>query len=221
MNLLERQLTMLISNQQKVYKLSGLNESGLDPDPFVQFGKWYQQTVAANLVEPNAMTLATATKDGIPSARMILLKSFDEDGFVFYTNYESQKGRELAENPHAVLVFYWAELERQVRVDGEVRRVSREESEAYFRIRPVGSQLGAWGSRQSQVIPSREFLEERLNELEAEYQDREIPTPPFWGGYRLSPQTFEFWQGRPNRLHDRLRYTRQSDNRWLIERLSP
>jgi pyridoxamine 5'-phosphate oxidase len=212
---------MLISNQQKVYKLSGLVENDLDPNPFVQFGKWYQQAAAANLAEPNAMTLATATKDGLPSARMILLKGFDENGFVFYTNYESQKGRELAENPNAALVFYWAELERQIRIAGAVSKVSRAESESYFNSRPAGSRLGAWASRQSRVIPSRETLEEQLKELEAEYQDREAPTPPFWGGYRLSPQAFEFWQGRPDRLHDRLRYTRQADGRWVIERLSP
>lgn len=212
---------MLISDLRKTYSADGLNESDVDLDPFVQFGRWLQGAVEADLVEPNAMTLATATKDGVPSARMILLKSFDEDGFVFYTNYESQKGCELAENPNAALVFYWAELERQVRIAGAVSKVSRGESEEYFKTRPAGSQLGAWASRQSQVIASREFLEERLNELAAEYQDREVPTPPFWGGYRLSPQIFEFWQGRPNRLHDRLRYTRQADSSWLIERLSP
>ncbi len=212
---------MLISDLRKTYNANGLNESDVDPDPFVQFGRWLQGAVEANLVEPNAMTLATASKDGLPSARLILLKSFDGNGFVFYTNYESQKGRELAENPNAALVFYWAELERQVRIAGTVSKVSREESEAYFNSRPAGSRLGAWASRQSRVISSREILEERLNELTAEYQDREVPTPPFWGGYRLSPQTFEFWQGRPDRLHDRLRYIRQPESGWVIERLSP
>jgi pyridoxamine 5'-phosphate oxidase len=212
---------MLISDLRKTYNANGLNESDVDPDPFVQFGRWLQQAVEANLVEPNAMTLATASKDGLPSARLILLKSFDGNGFVFYTNYESQKGRELAENPNAALVFYWAELERQVRIAGTVSKVSREESEAYFNSRPAGSRLGAWASGQSQVITSRKMLEERLKELAAEYQDREVPTPPFWGGYRLSPQAFEFWQGRPDRLHDRLRYTRQPESGWAIERLSP
>ncbi len=212
---------MHTSDLRKTYSFGGLSESDLDSDPFAQFGKWFQQAVEAKLTEPNAMTLATATSDGFPSARMILLKSFDEDGFVFFTNYESQKGRELAENPSAALVFYWAELERQIRIAGAVSKVPRQESEEYFKSRPEGSRLGAWTSRQSQVISGREVLEERLKKLTAEYQDREIPTPPFWGGYRLSPQTIEFWQGRPNRLHDRLRYTRQSDNRWLIERLSP
>ncbi len=212
---------MLISDLRKTYNVDGLNESGVDLDPFVQFGRWLQQAVDANLVEPNAMTLATATKDGLPSARLILLKSFDAGGFVFYTNYDSQKGRELAENPNAALVFYWAELERQVRIAGAVSKVSREESEEYFKTRPAGSQLGAWASRQSQVISGREVLEERLKELAAEYRDREVPTPPFWGGYRLSPQAFEFWQGRPNRLHDRLRYARLPEGRWVIERLSP
>ncbi|MBI3242645.1 MAG: pyridoxamine 5'-phosphate oxidase [Chloroflexi bacterium] len=212
---------MLTSDLRKTYSFDGLNESDLAPNPFTQFGKWFQQAVAANLTEPNAMTLATATKDGLPSARMVLLKGFDESGFVFFTNYESQKGRELAENPNAALVFYWAELERQVRMAGPVSKVSLEESVSYFKSRPEGSRLGAWASRQSQVISDREMLEERLKALTVEYQDHEIPLPPFWGGYRLSPRTIEFWQGRPDRLHDRLRYTRHSDNRWLIERLSP
>ncbi|MGH2524230.1 MAG: pyridoxamine 5'-phosphate oxidase, partial [Anaerolineales bacterium] len=152
---------------------------------------------------------------------MVLLKGFDERGFVFYTNYESQKGRELAENPRAALVFYWAALGRQVRIVGQVSRVSREESEAYFRTRPIGAQLGAWASRQSRAIPNREMLEDRLAELAVQYQNRDIPLPPYWGGFRLTPHSIEFWQGRPNRLHDRLCYTRQPDRGWKIERLSP
>jgi len=210
-----------ISELRKSYDTGGLQESDLDPNPFKQFEKWFGEIVAASLIEPNAMTLATATKDGVPSARIVLLKGFDERGFTFFTNYESQKARELEANPHAALVFYWAELERQVRVTGEVSRVTREESEAYFQSRPIGSQLGALASHQSQVIPNREVLEKRLAELTTEYQGRPIPLPPHWGGYRLAPQAIEFWQGRPNRLHDRLRYTRQPDGSWLIERLSP
>lgn len=210
-----------ISDLRKSYDTSGLRESELESDPLRQFQKWFGEAAAAQPVEPNAMTLATATKDGIPSARMVLLKGFDERGFVFFTNYESQKGRELEENPQAALVFYWPELERQARVTGQVSRVTREESEAYFQSRPVGSRLGAWASHQSQVIPNRELLEKRLEALTNEYQGRDIPLPPYWGGYRLAPRTIEFWQGRPNRLHDRLRYTRQGDGRWLIERLSP
>jgi pyridoxamine 5'-phosphate oxidase len=199
---------------------SGLGEASLDPNPFQQFSRWFQQALDAALPEPNAMTLATATREGKASARIVLLKSFDERGFVFYTNYESRKGRELAENPYAALVFHWIELERQVCAAGQVSRVSREESENYFRSRPVGSQLGAWASRQSQVISGREILEDRLTQLEKDYQNKLIPLPPDWGGLRLAPEMIEFWQGRPNRLHDRLRY-RLQDQQWLIERLSP
>ena len=199
---------------------SGLGEASLDPNPFQQFSRWFQQALDAALPEPNAMTLATATREGKASARIVLLKSFDERGFVFYTNYESRKGRELAENPYAALVFHWIELERQVCAAGQVSRVSREESENYFRSRPVGSQLGAWASRQSQVISGREILEDRLKQLEKDYRNKLIPLPPDWGGLRLAPEMIEFWQGRPNRLHDRLRY-RLQDQQWLIERLSP
>ncbi len=166
------------------------------------------------------MTLASASRDGRPSARMVLLKGIDA-GFVFYTNYEGRKARDLAENPWAALVFYWAELERQVRIEGRVEQVSQEESDAYFASRATESRLGAWASRQSQVIAGREVLERRLRELTAEYADREIPRPPFWGGYRIIPNSIEFWQGRPGRLHDRLRYRRLADGAWLIERLSP
>jgi len=212
---------MSLSDLRRGYALAGLKESDLDPSPFKQFDKWFQQALAAGLPEPNAMTLATATPDGKPSARVVLLKGFNEHGFVFFTNYESQKGRELSANPHAALVCYWIELERQVRISGRVSRVSAEESEDYFRSRPVGSQLGAWVSRQSQVVSGREILEDKLEELTQEYQSKPIPLPPYWGGYRVAPDTLEFWQGRPNRLHDRLRYTCQPDDQWLIERLSP
>lgn len=212
---------MALSDLRREYTLAGLTESDLDPSPFRQFDKWFQQALAAELPEPNAMTLATSTLDGKPSARVVLLKGFDTSGFVFFTNYESQKGRELSANPHAALVFYWIELERQVRLSGRVSRVSVEESEEYFRSRPAGSQLGAWVSRQSQVVSGRKGLEDKLEELTQEYQTKPVPLPPYWGGYRLAPEMIEFWQGRPNRLHDRLRYTLQTGSQWLIERLSP
>ena len=212
---------MSLSDLRREYTLAGLKESNLDPSPFKQFDKWFQQALAAGLPEPNAMTLATATLDGKPSARIVLLKGFDEDGFVFFTNYESQKGRELLANPRAALVCYWIELERQVRISGGVSRVSAEESEEYFQSRPLGSQLGAWASQQSEVVGERKILEDKLEQLTREYQTKPVPVPPHWGGYRVAPETLEFWQGRPNRLHDRLRYTRQSGSQWLIERLSP
>jgi pyridoxamine 5'-phosphate oxidase len=189
----------------------------------VQFGRWYDDAMAAGLVQPDAMTLATAGPDGRPSARMVLLKGFDHRGFVFYTNYTSRKGRELAANCAAALVFWWPPpVHRQVRIEGLVERVSHEESEAYFRTRPFGSQLGAWASNQSEVIPGRDVLERRLEQLTATYADGEVPLPPYWGGYRLAPEMIEFWQGRPNRLHDRLRYSRDgATNGWTLQRLSP
>ncbi len=206
---------------RKEYMTQGLAESELDPDPFRQFAVWFDAALAAHLSEPNAMALATASPDGRPSARMVLLKGFDERGFVWYTNYESRKGEELAVNPQAALVFFWVELSRQVRIEGPVTPVSPEESDTYFHSRPRGSQIGAAASHQSQVLASRESLERRAAELEAEYSGQEIPRPSYWGGYRLSPMLIEFWQGRPNRLHDRLRYRRLENGRWLIERLSP
>ncbi len=210
-----------ISDLRLEYTLAGLNETDLEAEPFQQFAKWFQQAVDAHLPEPNAMTLATATPNGEPSARIVLLKGFDHQGFVFFTNYESHKGQELAANPRAALVFHWVELERQVRISGQVACVSREESEDYFHSRPSSSQLGAWASRQSQVVSGREVLESRLRQLEKEYANETIPLPPYWGGFRLAPNWVEFWQGRPNRLHDRLRYTLQTGQCWLIERLSP
>lgn len=212
---------MSLSDLRREYALAGLKESDLDSNPFNQFDKWFQQALAAGLPEPNAMTLATATLDGKPSARIVLLKGFDERGFVFFTNYESQKGRELLANPQAALVCYWIELERQVRISGRVSRVSAEESKEYFQSRPLGSQLGAWASQQSEVVDGRKTLEDRLEQLTREYQTKPVPLPPYWGGYRVAPETIEFWQGRPNRLHDRLRYTFQTNHHWLIERLSP
>ena len=208
-------------DMRESYMLAGLREEDVDPDPIVQFGRWFEQARAAELLEPNAMTLATASREGIPSARIVLLKGLGEGGFTFYTNYESQKGRELNENPHAALVFYWGPLERQVRITGIVERLSREESAAYFRTRPKGHRLGACVSRQSTVVAGREPLERELHALEEQYAASEVPLPDFWGGYRLKPESIEFWQGRPNRLHDRIRYQKTADGAWNIERLSP
>jgi pyridoxamine 5'-phosphate oxidase len=199
----------------------GLTRKSADPDPFKQFEQWFQEAVEAEPVLPEAVSLATATQEGRLSSRMVLLKGFDERGFIFYSNYESRKGAELAENPNAALVFYWRQLERQICITGTVSKVSREESEAYFRTRPRGSQIGALTSRQSEVIADRKVLESRFQQLMAEYEGREIPPPSYWGGYRLAPATIEFWQGRPDRLHDRLLYKRQPGGPWQVERLSP
>ncbi|HEY6407052.1 MAG TPA: pyridoxamine 5'-phosphate oxidase [Ktedonobacteraceae bacterium] len=210
-----------LANLRRDFTLRGLSETDVDSDPLKQFQVWFSDAVTANLVEPHAMTLATATKDGKPSARIVLLKGFDKRGFVFYTNYEGKKGQELAENPYAALVFLWAELERQVRIEGRVEKCSPIESDTYFRSRPLGSRLAACISQQSQVISSRAVLEARLQELMVENADRDVPRPSYWGGYRLSPTSIEFWQGRPSRLHDRLRYRLLDDGSWLIERLLP
>jgi len=182
---------------------------------------WFAEATAAGAAQPEAMALATATPDGWPSARMVLLKGFDERGFVFHTNYQSRKGREMAENPRAAAVLYWVELHRQVRIEGCVETISAAESDAYFRTRARGSQLGALASNQSRVIESRALLERRARELAAGYEGRAIPRPAHWGGYRLRPETLEFWQGQPDRLHDRLRYSRRPDGTWLLERLEP
>lgn len=198
-----------------------LDEKEVDASPFKQFAEWFKQAEAAVPILPNAMTLATATNDRVPSARMVLLKDFDERGFVFYTNYESQKAKELDANPVASLDFYWAELGRQVRITGTAVRTSREESEAYFHTRPIDSQLGAWASNQSQVISNREVLERRMEELLKQYEGKQIPLPPYWGGYRVAPFVFEFWQSRPSRLHDRIRYRLAGGGEWVIERLAP
>jgi pyridoxamine 5'-phosphate oxidase len=207
-----------IADLRKDYTRDGL-ASG-DPNPFRQFELWFEQALAAQLLEPNAMTLATVTAEGKPDARIVLLKGFDDRGFVFYTNFRSHKGQQLAANPHAALVFLWGDLERQVRIVGSVEKATNEEADNYFYSRPLGSRLGAWASTQSEVVPSREHLLERMTEFEAQYQDREIPRPEHWGGFRVIPTEFEFWQGRPSRLHDRLRY-RLQNGEWGVDRLAP
>jgi len=210
-----------IADLRKDYTLQGLSKTEIDSNPFIQFKKWFDQALAAQLPEPNAMSIATATPDGTPSARMVLLKDFDERGFVFFTNYNSRKGQELAENPQAALVFWWAELERQVRISGYVEKVSEKESDQYFNSRPANSRLGAWVSNQSEVIENREVLEQRLQEFQSKYENQEISRPSHWGGLRVIPSEIEFWQGRSSRLHDRLLYNRLNDGSWKIERLSP
>ena len=212
---------MLIAELRKENMPRGLHKADLDPDPIAQFRVWFDQALAAGLPEPNAMTLATATPDGRPSARMVLIKGVDARGFVFYTNYQSRKGHELEGNPFAALVFYWAELERQIRIEGHVERVPAAELDADYQSRPFGSQIGALASAQSEIMPDREGLEQRVGELAAQYADGSVPRPPHWGGYRVIPHAIEFWQGRANRLHDRLRYRRTDADSWLIERLSP
>lgn len=211
-----------IADLRQNYTLGGLVEADVDTDPLKQFQIWFQQALDADLLEPNAMTLATATPDGKPTARIVLLKEVSERGFVFYTNYESQKGQQLITNPYAALVFLWDKLERQVRIEGEVEQLSPQESEAYFRSRPRASQLGAWASEQSGVIASREVLEQKLADLQAQYQDDSaIPRPEHWGGFRVIPNRIEFWQGRPSRLHDRLVYNWQDNGSWQLTRLAP
>jgi pyridoxamine 5'-phosphate oxidase len=202
------------------YGVGSLREQDCHPDPIVQFGVWFEQVVKAGLAEPNAMTLATASAEGKPSARVLLLRGFDARGFVFFTNYESRKGLELGANPKAAMVFFWPEPERQVRIEGSVEQIAKAESDQYHRTRPRGSQMGAWCSFQSEVVAGREVLEARLRDLEEKFRDQDVPRPPHWGGYRLKPDVIEFWQGRPNRLHDRIRY-RLVDGNWIMERLSP
>jgi pyridoxamine 5'-phosphate oxidase len=209
-----------LARVRKEYSRHVLSETDVDLNPFVQFKQWFQEALSSRLPEPNAMALATATGEGKPSARMVLLKGYDDRGFVFFTNYEGRKSSELLKNPSAALLFYWSELERQVRIEGTVEKTSRQESEEYFKTRPLESRLGAWASRQSEVIPGRSDLEQKVSDLKESYANREVPVPPYWGGFRLQPQVFEFWQGRENRLHDRIRYSLQGGI-WVIERLSP
>ncbi len=208
---------------RKQYRAVGLDEKDLAPGPMTQFGRWFEEAALQDLVyEPNAMVVSTADPEGRPSSRTVLLKDYDDQGFVFYTNYKSRKARELAANPYVSLLFPWHPMARQVLVTGTARRTGRDETAAYFRTRPHGSQLGAWASAQSSVIASRTELESSYAELTARYPEGEqVPVPPHWGGFRIAPQTVEFWQGRENRLHDRLRYTVEQDGSWRVERLSP
>ena len=212
---------MSLADLRKDYSLAGLVEKDLAKDPFRQFEKWFQEAEAAKIAEPNAMVLTTTGRDGRPSARTVLLKGLDGRGFVFYSNYESRKGRELDGNPNAALLFPWIAIERQVIVEGMVTRVAREESEAYFHSRPHASQLAAWASQQSSIVSGRKVIEESMKEMEKKYAGQVVPLPGHWGGWRLAPETVEFWQGRRSRLHDRLRYRRGKDGGWSVERLAP
>jgi pyridoxamine 5'-phosphate oxidase len=199
----------------------GLRRRDVDPDPIKQFANWFTAAIEAGIRDVNAMSLATASADGRPSVRIVLLKGFSADGFVFFTNYESQKGRQLTDNPQAALAFYWIEMDRQIRINGPVEKTSREESEGYYHSRPTGSQLGAWASEQSQVIDGRQILDARLAQMTERFAGKPIPLPPHWGGFLVRPEVMEFWQGRPNRLHDRFRYQREPDGSWKIDRLAP
>ena len=210
-----------IADIRKNYSQQTLLESDADKNPVVQFSKWWNEAIASEIDEVNAMTLATASADGMPSARIVLLKGFTNEGFVFFTNYESFKGQQMAENPKACLVFFWKELERQVRITGLIQKISAAESDAYFISRPKGSQVGAWASPQSRVIESRDWLDNQYKKLEAEKQEIALDRPPHWGGYIVKPVIVEFWQGRPSRLHDRLQYTLQENGGWNLERLAP
>ena len=200
---------------------TGLRRSDLDLNPINQFDNWFTAAIEAGIRDVTAMSLATADCDARPSVRIVLLKEFDQEGFVFFTNYESEKGKQLEANPYAALAFYWIELDRQIRISGKVKKNSRKESQTYFHSRPVGSQLSAWASRQSEVIDARRVIDARMAEMTERFAGKSVPFPPHWGGYRLKPDTMEFWQGRPNRLHDRFRYTRQQDDSWRIDRLAP
>ncbi|TDW99891.1 pyridoxamine 5'-phosphate oxidase [Dinghuibacter silviterrae] len=211
-----------IADIRKEYKLKELTEASVATDPFLQFGRWWDEAMASHIDEVNAMTLATVSPDGLPEARIVLLKGVDNRGFVFYTNYDSHKGAALAAHPQACLLFFWKELERQVRITGSVEKVSPEESDAYFHSRPEGSQLGAWASPQSQVIDGRSVLDKNLESYTTRFSGAEVPRPPHWGGYRVHPDSVEFWQGRPSRLHDRLLYRwNKAANAWSISRLAP
>ncbi len=210
------------THARKSYERAILDEHGIDLDPFQQFTIWYDEAVAAGLPEPEAMTLSTATLEGQPSARIVLLRGYDERGFCFFSNYSSQKGQELAANPYAAVTFHWVELERQVRIAGRVEKVTEAESDAYFQSRPSQSRIGAWSSPQSNVISSRDALEELFKKYQEQYLDETaIPRPEHWGGYRVIPKRIEFWQGRPNRLHDRLRFIRIDQGPWTLQRLAP
>jgi pyridoxamine 5'-phosphate oxidase len=210
-----------IADLRKDYSSETLLETAIASHPIQQFDKWWQQAIDSQVDEANAMTLATASSDGMPSARIVLLKGFNQEGFVFFTNYKSYKGLQLEENPKACLVFFWKELERQVRIIGLVNKISEQDSDEYFHSRPLGSQVGAWTSPQSHVIPNRSWLDEQYQKISKELQEKNIERPPHWGGYIVKPVIIEFWQGRPSRLHDRIQYTLQENGAWKIERLAP
>ncbi|WP_204103042.1 MULTISPECIES: pyridoxamine 5'-phosphate oxidase [Spirulina sp. CCY15215] len=214
-------MNISLANLRQNYTRFGLREADADRDPIQQFKVWFEEAIAVQIPDANAMTLATATKEGKPTARIVLLKEFDEGGFVFYTNYNSVKGQQLQDNADAALVFLWKSLDRQIRVEGSVEKVSEEESDRYFASRPLASQLGAWASQQSQAIGDRAVLEQCFRDLELKYAQGEVPRPPHWGGFRVIPTAIEFWQGRPSRLHDRLCYHLQADGTWTRQRLAP